>query len=161
MESNTVSAVCTPANRRQWVSAVVVLVAAAGGLQACSEALDIGPSIDSLTLEPSAVRKQETGMTDEYIAVDMQISGFESQIQDATIFDEERQQEAEYDAATRTISDGRIQIAAERGGILKSWLGGLQPGTYDVGAKVNAENADIKERNLTEVTVCTNSGPCP
>ncbi|MFB6264404.1 MAG: hypothetical protein ABEL76_12400 [Bradymonadaceae bacterium] len=156
-------------SRRSLLIAVVLVAGLATSLQSCSDALQqIGPSIDRLTLTPSAVPKQDTGMTDEYIGAEIVVSGFESQLEDATIFVQTPggREPAQYNSSVRSIQEGdnqtTIVIEDRNGGIQKSWLRDLQPGTYDVGATVVSADAEVTKLNLTQVSVCqdANSGPC-
>jgi len=51
----------------------------------CEEAFS-GPSIDSAEISPAEVPESDTGMTDECFTVDLNVSGFEAEIDEVTIF---------------------------------------------------------------------------
>ncbi|MFB6265013.1 MAG: hypothetical protein ABEL76_15545 [Bradymonadaceae bacterium] len=131
------------------------------------EVSDLGPRIVSMTLEPSSVLKRSTGMTDEYIAVEIRTRGFETPIQDVTVFVESPRgkEAATYDPSARTITQtakqAKIEIAAEQGGIRKTWLRDLPEGMYDVGASIVSGEVELTRDDLTQVAVCERPGSPP
>lgn len=144
---------------RLLLSAGVVgaLLLAAG----CQEALS-GPRVLETSIEPDTISSTEnTGMTDQYFRVEMQTTGFDSEIETVEMF-------AQLDSGERPspppedseqypqINDDRTEIILDT--IPQTWFGqkgGQQvpPGVYQIGTEIVSADTKVRQRNLTEVEV--------
>ncbi len=117
----------------------------------CIDAVD-GPDITSVTVTPGSISKSETGMTDESFTVVIQTSGFESELTGATVAIQDLDPPLEgQPLEDPTISGDTITLR-----ILKSWLGGLDEGTYSIETTVTSELTTIKQGNSATVTITPN-----
>ena len=120
----------------------VVLVAG------CGEDLG-GASIDTMTVDPDIVSLSETGMTDEFFTVTISVSGFEGVIDtEATrVFIQDPLRDA---VPGNTVQDGNT-ITLQM--IAKTWVGGLDAGTYQIGAEVQSDTETVTQRDLATITI--------
>jgi hypothetical protein len=125
---------------------LLLLLTTASG---CGDVLNDGPTITSLTVSPSSVVQTDTGMTDEFFTITLSFSGFESDV----IVDETRVfiQDPEIDAVPGTADLNGDTITL--GMIAKTWVGGLAPGVYEIGAEVRSETESVTERNLATIEI--------
>lgn len=119
-------------------------------LTGCGEDLGSGASIVSLVIDPNVVSAQDTGMTDEYFTVTLTFAGFE----EAVIADETRvfiQEASDRDAVpgSTTLDGSTITLAM----IAKTWVVGLDPGIYDIGAEVRSATESVIQRDLATITI--------
>lgn len=121
------------------------------GTTSCEEAFT-GPTIVSLQIEPNTISvNQNTGMFDEYFNVTIQVSGFESPIDDVELFIVENDRPASKNPQRSTEIDGNtIRITR----ITQTWFQGMEPGVYNIGATVIDEGGTSDtQRNLAQVEV--------
>lgn len=118
-------------------------------LSACGEDLGIGPSIDSLTVDPDVVSLSDTGMTDEFFSVTISFSGFEDVVDPelTRVFI----QQPEVDAVAEDIDVSGSTITLTR--IAKTWVGGLDAGLYNIGAEVRSPTESVTQRDLATITI--------
>lgn len=116
---------------------------------ACQEAFG-GPTITSLQIEPDTISKnRNSGMTDQYFEVTIQVTGFENEIEDVELFIAENDRTAPRNPERETTIDGNT-IAVTR--IQQTWFNGMDPGTYSIGATVtDAQGTSDSRSNLAEV----------
>lgn len=131
--------------------AILVLVSTG-----CGEDLGFGPEIVSMTVSPDTLSTTETGMTDQFFTITIEVSGFTDEIDvEATrAFIQPDEVDAVYESATlvgNTITLDRIATG---------WFQTLPPGTYDIGAEVSTVPGDngqpteaVERLNLTTVTI--------
>lgn len=118
----------------------------------CEEAFG-GPTILSLTVTPDTITKNETGMTNEYFDVTIQVTGFEAEIEEVELFIAQPYRRAPNNPMKTTEIDGNT-IRVEN--IQKTWFQGeeITPGTYNIGATVtDATGTSDTQRNLDQVEV--------
>ena len=119
-------------------------------LSACGEDLLGGAAIDSLIIDPDVVGvNTDGGMTDEFITATLTVSGFEDEIlpEETLVFIQEPQVDA---IAGETTMTGSVITLSK---IQKTWIGGLEPGIYDVGAEVRSATETVLQRNLATITI--------
>lgn len=128
------------------------LFVAAMLLVGCGETLNnsAGPTIESLTLEPNVISLSETGMTDEFITATLVVSGFtdELNLDDTVVFLQDPTR-VDAEPGTQTEDGGTIVL----GMIAKTWLVGLDAGTYPVGAEVHSATEEVLQQDLAVITV--------
>lgn len=128
---------------------ILLLCAAVLFAVGCGEDLG-GASIDSMIIDPNVVGvNTDGGMTDEHFTVTITVSGFLDEVDPAQtlVFIQEPQVDAiagETSIAGDVITVGKIQ---------KTWIGGLEPGVYDVGAEVHSATETVLQRNLATITI--------
>lgn len=116
----------------------------------CEEDLFFGPSIDSLVIDPDVVGVHtDGGMTDEHFTVRITVSGFEDEIDPSltTVFIQEPELQA---VAGTAMIDGNVITLSH---IQKTWVGGLEPGVYDLGAEVRSATESALHRDLATITI--------
>jgi uncharacterized protein (DUF433 family) len=116
---------------------------------ACQEAFG-GPTITSLQIEPNTISKnRNSGMTDQYFQVTIQVTGFEDDIEDVELFIAENDRTAPRNPDRETSINGTT-ITVTR--IQQTWFNGMDPGTYNIGAAVtDAQGTSDTRRDLAEV----------
>ena len=115
----------------------------------CGEDLGAGASIVSLSVTPSTIKQTDSGMTDEFFTVTIVTSGFEDEIDPelTRVF----VQDPEIDAVPGTAELNGSTITLDR--IAKTWLGGLAPDVYSVGAEVRSDTESVTQRDLATITI--------
>jgi len=158
-------------NRKRVVSPLrpftILLLAAglAGTALACGDALsdDDIAEIRSASIQPDQVSKSNAGMTDECFTVEMTVNGFQQPIEEITIFiveDDDRRVPASSGRIGECtgMTTAKFEIEGNEvvvGGIRKSGLvGGLDPGTFGIGATVRAEDgSEVTQRDITSIEI--------
>lgn len=127
-----------------------ILVVGTGCEEALNGAVD-GPTITSLTITPTSVPKNDTGMTDEFFDVTIRVAGFDAPIEDVELFIAENNRSAPNNPQkTVDITGNTITID----NIQKTWFEGMDRGLYNIGATVTDETGTSDtQRNLAQVEV--------
>lgn len=119
-------------------------------LAGCGEDLGSGASILSLSVDPDVVSASDTGMTDEFFTVTLVVAGFEEAVEaDQTrVFIQEASDRDAVPGDT-TLDGDTITLQM----IAKTWVGGLEPGLYDIGAEVRSATESVIQRDLATITI--------
>jgi hypothetical protein len=138
-------------NPMKRILSALVLVFLATALSGCGELDDLtGAQIASLQIDPDTLSLSDTGMTDEFFTATMVVSGFEDEVdvETAVVFlqDPERVEAA---PGFREIEGDTITL----GMIAKTWVGGLEPGAYSVGAEVSSATETVRQLDLATITI--------
>lgn len=143
----------------------LLLILLSAGLVAtaasCEEAFD-GPNIQSATIDPAQIPKNDAGMTDECFTVDMTISGFNAAVDEVTIFiveEQSRSVTASEEGTTQCAPDAlpKFETAGSQvtvRGIKKTLVNGLDAGRYGIGATViDAEGNEVTQRDIATLEI--------
>jgi len=137
-----------------WLLLAVILLINAG----CADDLLGGPSIDSMTITPATLSVNDTGMTDEFFTVTLEVSGFEQEIDldETRIFFMAGPEEVEAVFGNSSQTGNQLTF----GQIATGWFQDQPLGTYDINAEVNSVADDsgraaesVRQINLATVTI--------
>lgn len=121
------------------------------GSLGCEDTLT-GPRVLSATIDPDRIPKQDRGMSDEFFDIEMETSGFESDVQAVEFFvqTERGEQTNPEPQEEPTFETGRIVVNE----IPKNWFADIDTvGTYPIGTEITSEQTEIRQRSITEVEV--------
>lgn len=98
-----------------------------------------------MEMDPDTISATDTAMTDEYVSVVVEMSGFEEPIESYDILISENERSApDGPDRTETVERDRIEVD----GIPMSWFEGMSPGTYHLGATVESATDSATEEEL-------------
>lgn len=140
-----------PAYSRPFaVMKATTLVAMLAFLTACPvDFLDLEtPEVLNLTIAPSSISVADTGSTNTF-TIEMSVANFDDEIEFATVFIQNGNREAQFDESDLTIDGNLIVIT----GVSYTWFQGYNPGTYDIGARVESLTVEHRQSNLATVTI--------
>ncbi len=134
------------APKAAWVLGVLVLVVSLG-LTSCVPEGD-GREIVSVSVSPTSVSQSDAAATDWQVS--MTVVGFEGAIVDADAF-------IQIGADTRSTNRDTFEVSGntiELVGVERSWFGGLEPGSYQIGANVVTDaGEDVTQLDMATVTI--------
>lgn len=109
------------------------------------------PTITQLTIEPDTITETDTGMTDEFFEVTIDVSGFDSPISEVELsLTGEGRQAPDPSERTMTVNDNTITVS----NIPYTWFTGLDAGSYGITATVTDESGvSITKEDLATVEV--------
>jgi hypothetical protein len=109
------------------------------------------PAIQSLEVEPETVSTSSTGMTDQYITVTIETTGFANGIDDVALSIRDPERAAPKNAERQmSVEGGTVTVE----NIQVTWFSGLGAGDYQIGATVmGPEGATVSGGGLATVTV--------
>lgn len=122
-------------------------------LTSCTDIVDDGPRIVAVTVDPSSLSVNETGMTDQFFEITIETAGFTAPIDGAEVTIQDVDRLAEPQDAPEITGD-TIRLTR----IAQSWFGGLSEGTYDLEVYVYSGDPDnpdesVRQGNAATVTV--------
>ncbi len=115
----------------------------------CGDDLAGGPSVESMTITPNTIAVSDTGMTDEFFSVTVQVAGFTEPVDAGStrVFYSDGASDVEGIYGSSALAGSTIQL----GNIATSWFQGQPAGTYELGVTVQSE-ADSSGRPAESVT---------
>ncbi len=136
---------------------ILVLVLSTFMVAGCGEDFGGGPEIVSMTISPDTLSVTETGMTDQFFTITLEVAGFTDEID----VDETRvfiQGTDEVDAIFQ--SSAIVGNTITLGMIATGWFQTQVPGVYDIGASVQTiagetgqPTEQVTQLNLATVTI--------
>jgi hypothetical protein len=136
---------------------ILIVVFSLFALTSCGEDLGGGPEIVSMTISPDTLSVTETGMTDQFFTVTLEVAGFTDEIdlEETRVF---IQGTDEVDAVFQTSA--QVGNTITLGMIATGWFQTQVPGVYDIGASVQTIAGDtgqpteqVTQLNLATVTI--------
>ena len=127
-----------------------------------SDSTDTGvdePQVLSVDVIPDSVPADQTGMTDQYFRVEINVVGFD---EEGTRLNEDQtdaflQIDGEKRQSIGTISQETTRDTIVLEQVTYAWAGGLEKGTYQLGAKVTYDRTDegivVEEQYQSDVAV--------
>lgn len=135
------------------LAAGALLGALSLSLTGCPAEFGDEPTIVSMSITPAILSLGETGMTDEFFTVNMEIANFTETIapEGVEVYIELSGSREIAEPAQVVIEGNFIRLT----GIQKSWFGGLSPAVYPVGASVTSVTGleQTQQSRLAEVTI--------
>ena len=124
----------------------------------CGDDLAGGPSVTDMTITPSTIAVSDTGMTDEFFSVQIQVAGFSEPVDAAStrVFFSDGATDIEGIYGSSSLVGTTIQLDR----IATSWFQGQTPGSYELGVTVQSVADDsgrpaesVTEFGLASVTI--------
>ncbi|MBA2662534.1 MAG: hypothetical protein H0U74_09590 [Bradymonadaceae bacterium] len=131
----------------RWLFSALFLAVTTLIIAGCPIDLGDEPRIVSMNIDPSVISRSEVGMTDEYFNIELSTINFDEDITGVEVY---IQLTPVRNAVGTVIVEGET-ILIER--IAKTWFGGLEPGTYSIGAQVRTSSVTVRENNLATVVI--------
>ncbi len=103
-----------------------------------------------MVITPDQISLSETGMTDEFFNIEIQVSGFVGEIDKSSIH--VYRENPRVEAVPESISVNGNTIKLSR--IAKSWFGDVEEaGSFSIGAELSSDSQFINEQDLATITV--------
>jgi hypothetical protein len=133
------------------VLVAALLVGAVMMLPSCVDEGDGFPDIVSVTVSPSTIsQNQSAGMTDQIFDITVTVADFAGEIEDADVFIQLQGEEEEAAKEGFEVNGNIISIT----GVRYAWFTGLEPGDYNIGARVVSDAGEsVQELDLETVRV--------